>query len=78
MTPISPTCHSQPIPSALGITAVIAEDTAEGPRTVVLQINRYEFDDRLGRIQRRTVRGKLSGFVEDGRKERRDALGGER
>ncbi len=62
--------------AALGITAVLSVDTAAGPGTVVLQIDRYRFDDRLGRIQRRAVRGKLSGFVEDALKARRTALGG--
>ena len=63
--------------AGLGITAVMEHEAADGPLTVVVQIDRHRFDDRLGRLQRHAVRGKLGDFVEDAMKQRRaDLLGG--
>lgn len=61
--------------AALGLTAVLEEATPSGSRTVVLEVNRYRFDDKLGRLQRIAVRGRLSDFVKNGLTHQKAALG---
>jgi hypothetical protein len=52
--------------AALAITAVVVDPSAGGRKTYVLELRRYLFDTRLGRLESRAVRSQLSDYVRSG------------